>query len=51
MKDYEQGSLKVKDILNYDLVFSGNNLEEIDTYLKIVKDIREYANKWSKWSD
>lgn len=45
MKDYEQGSLKVKDILNYDLVFSGNNLEEIDTYLKIVKDIREYANK------
>ena len=45
LEDYEQGSSKVKEILNYDFVFSKNNDEEVLKYKEFVKEIRNYANK------
>lgn len=43
LEDYEQGTLKVEEILNYDFIFPINAKKEVKEYKKMVKQIREYA--------
>lgn len=47
LENYEQSSLNITDIFNYDLVFSPNNYDEIIEYNRLVKEIREFAKEQS----
>lgn len=44
LENYEYGASTVKEILNYDFVFSKDSNKEVAEYKTIVKQIREFAN-------
>ncbi|MEG0266958.1 MAG: hypothetical protein RR659_04860, partial [Bacilli bacterium] len=45
LTDYEYGSMTIEEISDYDYVFSPDSTDEIDEYITMVKDIRDFAKK------